>query len=145
MVQLGLFPFVSQGRAGEDGYIVCWRWDSLPCGHSAFPWGLEMPLSSVGLRDPPPAASAGGACSVPCWWLWPGRRDALLTSLYLIEQLDGWEMELGSAGLASRVLGTSWLPCACRCLLVSSWDVEDVKVGAWELFGQAFSRDFPGW
>lgn len=48
-------------------------------------------------------------------------------------------MELGSAGLAYCVLGTSWLPCACRCLLVSSWDVQDVKVGPWGLFGQALS------
>ena len=52
------------------------------------------------------------------------------------------ERELGSAGVASRVLGTSWLPCACWRLLVSSWDVEDVKVGAWELFGRGFSSHF---
>lgn len=48
-------------------------------------------------------------------------------------------MELGSAGLPSLVLGTSWLPCACQGLLVFSWDIEDVKVGPWGLFGQALS------
>lgn len=39
---------------------------SLGDGNTAFQWGLEMPLSSMSLRDPPLAADAGGAYSVPC-------------------------------------------------------------------------------
>lgn len=47
---------------------------------------------------------------------------------------ESWNL---GAGLASCVLGTSWLHCARWCLLASSWEVEDRG-----LFGQAFSSQF---
>lgn len=63
----------------------------------------------------------------------PGRRDELLPSLYLTESPGKGKVELGSAGLTSRALGTSGLPRAAGS---GRW-------GWWDRCSQAF-WDFPG-